>query len=81
MAPVDTIFADPPFNLGKIYGKRSLDRLSEEKYLAWCKEWLVESVRVLKPGGALFVYNLPRWNIQLGAFDRAGAHFPTLDRD
>ncbi len=65
---VDTVFADPPFNLGKLYGKRSLDSLSEDRYLAWCKEWLVESVRLLKPGGALFVYNLPRWNIQLGAF-------------
>ncbi len=25
-------------------------------------------MRVLKPGGALFVYNLPKWNILLGAY-------------
>lgn len=65
---IDTVFADPPFNLGKLYGKRTRDDLAEDKYLVWCKEWLLECVRVLKPGGALFVYNLPRWNIRLGAF-------------
>jgi site-specific DNA-methyltransferase (adenine-specific) len=64
---VDTVFADPPFNLGKEYGKRSNDNLSEERYVSWCKEWLDECVRVLKPGGALFVYNLPKWNVLLGA--------------
>lgn len=65
---VDTIFADPPFNLNKIYGKRVSDTRADEDYLTWCHAWLLECVRVLKPGGALFVYNLPKWNIHLGAF-------------
>lgn len=65
---VDTIFADPPFNLDKKYGAKSNDNLPEAKYVAWCKAWLDECMRVLKPGGALFVYNLPRWNILLGAY-------------
>lgn len=64
---VDTVFADPPFNLGKEYGKKYVDKMEDEVYLAWCKDWLAECIRVLKPGGALFVYNLPRWNIPLGA--------------
>jgi site-specific DNA-methyltransferase (adenine-specific) len=63
---VDTIFADPPFNLGKIYGKNTNDSLTEKEYLNWCKKWLTECVRILKPGGALFVYNLPKWNIIFG---------------
>lgn len=67
-ASVDTVFADPPFNLDKKYGARSKDNLPEHKYVAWCKAWLDECVRALKPGGALFVYNLPRWNIILGAY-------------
>jgi site-specific DNA-methyltransferase (adenine-specific) len=67
-AVVDTVFADPPFNLGKEYGKSTHDQRSDEEYLAWCRQWLTECVRVLKPGGALFVYNLPKWNIPLGAF-------------
>lgn len=64
---VDTVFADPPFNLGKEYGKQTNDRRPDDEYLTWCKAWLSECVRVLKPGGALFLYNLPKWNILLGA--------------
>lgn len=65
---VDTIFADPPFNLNKQYGNRSSDNQSDAEYLAWCHGWLAECVRVLKPGAALFLYNLPKWNIRLGAY-------------
>jgi site-specific DNA-methyltransferase (adenine-specific) len=65
---VDTVFADPPFNLGKEYGKSTNDLKEEDEYLAWCKSWIVECVRALKPGGALFLYNLPKWNIPLGAY-------------
>ncbi len=67
-ASVDTIFADPPFNLDKQYGKKVNDNLSEKAYLVWSKAWLKECMRILKPGGSLFVYNLPKWNILLGAY-------------
>ncbi len=65
---IDTVFADPPFNIGKTYGKRTNDNRADDEYLDWCRTWLAECVRVLKPGGALFLYNLPRWNVELGAF-------------
>lgn len=65
---VDTVFADPPFNLGKQYGTKRSDNQPDAEYLAWCRDWLTECIRVLKPGGALFLYNLPKWNIPLGAF-------------
>ena len=55
---VDTVFADPPFNLGKKYGKNTDDLRREEDYISWCKDWLSQCVRVIKPGGALFLYNL-----------------------
>jgi DNA methylase len=64
---VDTVFADPPFNLGKRYGKNSNDLRSEDDYLKWCKEWVAECVRTIKPGGAFFLYNLPKWNVLLGS--------------
>ena len=64
---IDTVFADPPFNLGKDYGTRCNDDRPEAIYLNWCKAWLAECVRVLKPGGSLFVYNLPKWNMPIGA--------------
>jgi len=65
---IDTAFADPPFNLGKNYGSRVTDELPDDKYIKWSKEWLRECVRLLKPGGALFVYNLPKWNLILGNY-------------
>lgn len=65
---IDTVFADPPFNLGKEYGAKSNDSLADSDYVAWCYQWLAECVRVLKPGGSLFLYNLPKWNVLLGAF-------------
>jgi DNA modification methylase len=66
-AAIDMVFADPPFNLGKIYGNRTNDLRADTEYISWCKRWLAEAIRILKPGGALFVYNLPRWNILIGA--------------
>lgn len=65
---IDTVFADPPFNLNKRYGKNSQDNLAESEYLNWCYKWIDECIRILKPGGALFIYNLPKWNIMLGAY-------------
>lgn len=64
---IDTVFADPPFNLGKVYGSKVDDSLTDEEYVAWSQEWLDECIRVLRPGGSLFVYNLPRWNVIYGA--------------
>lgn len=66
-ATVDTVFADPPFNLGKTYGTKVDDNRPGEEYIAWCEKWIAECVRILKPGGSLFLYNIPKWNILLGA--------------
>src|SRR5579863_939798 len=61
-ASIDTVFADPPFNLAKDYGNgKDKDDLDSSDYLKWCYSWVDECVRVLKPGGSMFVYNLPQW--------------------
>lgn len=65
---VDLVFADPPFNLGKSYASGMNDAIPETRYLDWCKAWIAECVRVLKPGGSFFLYNLPKWNLALGAY-------------
>lgn len=62
---IDTVFADAPFNIGKEYGSSVNDRRDEKEYLEWSQMWLNECVRVLKEGGSLFLYNLPKWNIYL----------------
>jgi site-specific DNA-methyltransferase (adenine-specific) len=49
---VDLIFADPPYNIKKA----DWDTFeSQEAYIAWNMEWIVEASRVLKPHGSLYV--------------------------
>jgi site-specific DNA-methyltransferase (adenine-specific) len=63
---IDCVFADPPFNLAKDYGNGSdKDDLETPEYLDWCHGWMDECVRVLKPGGSFFLYNLPQWAFHL----------------
>jgi site-specific DNA-methyltransferase (adenine-specific) len=66
---IDMAFADPPFNLGKEYDTDSfIDNWETEAYRNWCRAWLLELTRVLRPGGALFLYHWPKWLIDLGAW-------------
>jgi len=64
---VDMVFADPPFNLKKDYGSGVTDHMKADEYLSWSMTWIDECTRVLKPGGALFLFNLPKWAIEYGA--------------
>ncbi len=51
----DIIIADPPYNIGKTFGEYN-DNLDLNDYLDWCKIWIDESLRVLKPEGTLYIY-------------------------
>jgi len=53
---VDTIFADPPYNLGKTYYIVS-DR--RDDYFEWMADWVQLCYEVLQPGGQLFLMNAP----------------------
>lgn len=37
----DLIFADPPFNLDKLYPSNINDNLKQSEYIEWCEEWLM----------------------------------------
>lgn len=63
---VDCVFADPPFNIGKDYKNGFDDNLAHDEYIAWCRTWINECSRVLKKGGAFFLYATPELNIQFG---------------
>ena len=63
----DLAFADPPYNLAKNYDRYE-DELADQHYLEWCNQWLDGMARTLKPGGSLFVLNLPKWAIHHAAF-------------
>jgi len=52
---VDLIFADPPFNVGKTYKGDMDDAKPITEYYAWLDERLAQMVRLLKPGGTLWL--------------------------
>jgi site-specific DNA-methyltransferase (adenine-specific) len=58
----DVVFADPPFNLNKLYPSGMDDNISHLEYIDWCQKWIDGCIRTLKPGGSLFLWNIPKWN-------------------
>jgi site-specific DNA-methyltransferase (adenine-specific) len=65
---INCIFADPPFNLGKNYKNGYDDNKNQSDYFLWCEQWINECIRVLKPGGAFFLYATPELNIKFAGF-------------
>lgn len=62
----DIVFLDPPFNLGKDYGvARWLENGDADAYEFYMEKLIREMVRILKPGGAFFLYHLPYWASRL----------------
>ncbi len=53
-ASLDLAFADPPFNIGYDYDTYD-DRRDDTAYLNWCKEWIGQIYRVLKPNGSFWL--------------------------
>jgi site-specific DNA-methyltransferase (adenine-specific) len=71
---VDITFADPPFNLKKKYNGYK-DNKEFDIYLAWCKQWIYEMVRITKPTGSIFVHNIPKWLTYYSSFLNEIAYF------
>lgn len=51
---VDLAFADPPFNIGYKYDVYE-DRKVAEEYLDWCRAWIGQVHRLLKPQGSFWL--------------------------
>jgi len=66
----DIVFLDPPFNLGKQYGSKKgvSDQLKEEEYFSFITKALDRSCDVLKPGGSLFLYHIPKWGMRFSNY-------------
>lgn len=52
---VDIVLADPPYNIGKDFGN-NFDNLNLNDYIEWCKKWIVQSLRILKDTGTIYIY-------------------------
>ena len=46
------IFADAPYNIGKVFGQTK-ERWGKMEYVEWCKKWIDESMRILRNDGVL----------------------------
>lgn len=65
----DLVFLDPPFNLGKDYGITSrIEAAPPGEYEHYLERILAESVRVLRDGGAMFMYHVPYWAARLSKY-------------
>jgi adenine-specific DNA-methyltransferase len=52
---IDLLFADPPYNIGKSFGKCNDKWESDDDYLKWCYQWLNLCIRKVKPNGSIYV--------------------------
>jgi len=75
-ASVDLLFLDPPFNLGKKYGKGVDDRRNEAEYAELLRFWLAVAAPLLKSTGHLVLYHTPQWSFRAAAWlEEMGLHF------
>lgn len=51
----NVIVIDPPYNIGKDFGNNH-DKRELSEYVSWCKEWINECIRTMKPNGTMFIY-------------------------
>lgn len=54
-ASIDLLFADPPYNLTKLFGSESFTEKSDEDYEAWLDSWLSLCVPLLKPLASVYI--------------------------
>ena len=51
----DLLFADPPYNLTKAFGKESFKERSAEEYESWLDSWISLCVPLMKPTATIYV--------------------------
>lgn len=74
----DLLFADPPYNLSKKFGKEDFRQTSSDEYEAWLDSWLLLCVPLLKPTASIYICG--DWRSS-SAIQRAGSrHFRLRNR-
>ena len=52
---VDLLFADPPYNLTKSFGKRTFNAISSSEYERWLDSWVSLLPRLMKPAASIYI--------------------------
>lgn len=71
----DLLFADPPYNLSKNFGKNSFKKTSIEEYEIWLDSWLQNCVKLLKSNASIYICG--DWR-SASAIQRIGMKYFTL---
>ena len=69
------LFADPPYNLSKNFGKNSFKQTSIEEYEIWLDSWLSDCNKLLKPTASVYICG--DWR-SASAIQRIGMKYFTL---
>lgn len=75
---VNLIFADAPYNIGKDFGNNSDRWESTQAYIAWCKKWIDECMRVLRDDGTMYFMAATQYMPYLDVY--ASEHYNILCR-
>lgn len=77
-ASFDLLFADPPYNLSKKFGKECFSAISSDAYEAWLDSWLQMCLPLLKSTASVYICG--DWRSS-AAIQRAGSrHFKLRNR-
>lgn len=71
----DLLFADPPYNLTKVFGEQSFRQKSLEDYENWLDSWLKLCVPLLKPAASVYICG--DWHSS-SAIERVGMKYFTV---
>lgn len=71
----DLLFADPPYNLSKNFGKSSFKQTSIEEYEIWLDSWLKDCFKLLKSDASIYICG--DWR-SASAIQRIGMKYFTL---
>jgi site-specific DNA-methyltransferase (adenine-specific) len=66
------LFADPPYNLNRKFGKEKFDQLSSDEYEEWLDSWLSLCVPLLEPTASVYICG--DWRSS-GAIQRVGSKY------
>lgn len=74
------VFADPPFNAGKVYGTGiHNDRMADRDYATWLHSWIQTAADLVDQGGTFWIMNETRWiGRTICALEDAGLTFVNL---
>ncbi len=52
---IDLLFADPPYNMDKVFGAKSFKKMCSDGYENWLRSWLSKIADKLKPSASIYV--------------------------